>query len=323
MSIEPLHILDTEILPGKTVLKLDIARLHTRNKVKVPVIIHRGKKAGPTLLLLAGIHGDEVNGVEIVRQIIKNKYNRPKAGTVICLPVMNVFGFIHQTREFPDGRDLNRVFPGNSKGSLASRFAHRIMTEIVPHVDYIIDFHTGGANRFNYPHLRVNQDNEQALDLGKIFGAKFILNAPHRDRSFRQSAVEMGKIVLLYEGGKALHLDNDVTEIGINGTMRVMDHLGMRDFSKELKEYPKVKEQYLLQSSKWVRARHSGMYRKKLKLGSPITKGDVIGSISDPFGDFEKNVKASRTGFIFCSNLSPLVNQGDALIHIGFDELKL
>ena len=155
MPTKPITILGTKILGGKrTTLYLDIAKLHTGTRIDIPVVIERAKKEGPVLLLLAGIHGDEVNGVEIVRQIIRNKYNVPKAGTIICIPVVNVFGFLSQNRKFPDGKDLNRVFPGSKKGSLASRFAYAIMNEIVPHVDYIIDFHTGGDERFNYAQVR-------------------------------------------------------------------------------------------------------------------------------------------------------------------------
>lgn len=315
-----MRILNTEIGFGKTILSLDIAKLHTRTSLDVPIIIERAKKSGPTLLLMAGIHGDEVNGVEIVRQLIAKKYNKPKAGTVICIPVLNVFGFLNQEREFPDGRDLNRVFPGSAKGSLASRYAHGIMTEIIPHVDYCIDFHTGGGNRFNFSQIRIDRSIEECFELAKVFGAKFIIESPLRDKSFRESASALSKKVLLFEGGKNLHLDKKVTARGIMGTLNVMQQLGMRNFEKEKGivdfEYT---PQILIQKSTWIRANLSGMYRRTVSIGQKVNKGEVFGSISDPYGDFEKKVKATHTGYVIGSNHSPIVNQGDALIHISVE----
>jgi predicted deacylase len=320
MSIKPLVILDQKIGPGKTVINLDIAKLHTRTKLEVPVIIERARKDGPTLLILAGIHGNEVNGVEIVRQIIKKKYNKPQCGTIICIPVVNVFGFLNQERMFPDGRDLNRVFPGSLKGSLAARFAYYIMEEIVPHVDYVIDYHTGGSSRFNYSQIRVDANDLESLSLAKIFGAKFIIDSRNRDKSFRQAATEKGKKVLLFEGGKSLHLDKQVTRQGVRGAVRVMHHLGLTNFSAEISEYPEVTEQILIHKSHWIRANHSGMYRRIVSIGDPINNKEVIGSISDPYGDFERSVKSTHNGFIICSNQAPIVNQGDALVHISTEQ---
>jgi len=154
--IKEINILGEKILPGKAYqLSINIAHLHTRTAIDVPVIIRRARKAGPCVLITAGIHGDEVNGVEIVRQIIANRYNVPDAGMIICVPVLNPLGFIMKTREFPDGRDLNRVFPGSKEGSLGSRFAYFFMKEIVPKIDYCIDYHTGASKRFNYTHIRI------------------------------------------------------------------------------------------------------------------------------------------------------------------------
>ncbi len=315
--MKSLHLLGQEIGIGRTVLSIDIAKLHTRTSLEVPVIVERSAKDGPVLLLTAGIHGDEVNGVEIVRQFISKKLNKPKWGTVICIPVVNVFGFLNQKRQFPDGRDLNRMFPGSAKGSLASRFAQAIMSEIVPHVDYCIDFHTGSGSRFNYAQIRMDGRDEICLELAKVFGVKFMIDAPIRDKSFRNSASLLGKKVLLFEGGKDLHLDKEVTKQALQGTMRVMQHLGMRDFTVELENKPAVKEQIYVRKSLWLRANYSGMYRRVVSIGQKVNKGDVIGSISDPYGDFEKKVKSSYTGYIIGSNHSPIVNQGDALIHIS------
>ncbi|SOE20534.1 hypothetical protein SAMN06298216_1023 [Spirosomataceae bacterium TFI 002] len=317
-------ILGTEIGIGKTVLSLDIAKLHTRTSLDVPIIIQRSKTPGPTLLLMAGIHGDEVNGVEIVRQIIQKKFNKPTRGTIICIPVVNVFGFLNQERKFPDGRDLNRVFPGSEKGSLAARFANSIIKEIVPHIDYCIDFHTGGGNRFNYSQIRIDGTIPECLELATAFGSKFILDSPLRDKSFREAASRLGKKVLLFEGGKNIHLDKNVTKRAIKGTLQVIQHLGMRDFTQELSEMNIPNEpQFLIKKSTWIRANLSGMYRRRVSIGQKVLKGEVFGSISDPYGDFEKNVKTTHTGFVIGSSHSPIVNQGDALIHISTEHEEI
>ena len=205
----------------------NVAKLHTQNRIDVPVIIERSKKPGPTVLVTAGIHGDEINGVEIVRQIISKGINKPKIGTIICIPVINVFGFIHLDREFPDGRDLNRVFPGGKTGSLASRVANKLMTEIVPHADLILDFHTGGADRFNAAQVRIVK-NEVILDeLAEVFGAPVIFYSKNLNKSFRSSCYKLGIPMLLFEGGKSFSIDKTVTNTGVNGIKRVLNHLDM------------------------------------------------------------------------------------------------
>ena len=320
MPIKPLRILDTHIKAGKTVLHLDIAKLHTGTPIDVPVIINKAKKEGPTLLLMAGIHGDEVNGVEIVRQLIRKKINVPKAGTIICIPVVNVFGFLNQEREFPDGRDLNRVFPGTKTGSLASRFAYHIMQEIIPHIDYVIDFHTGGGERFNFAQIRVDASDSETLKLAQVFGSRFILNSENRSKSFRNSTTKMGKKVLLFEGGKTLHLGRNVTKSAISGTQRVLNYLGMNDF---IDIEIAAEKPLLLTKTHWVRASKSGMYRSHVNLGDPVLKGDLLGSISDPYGAVEYKIKAPNDGHIICINQAPLVNQGDALMHISVESSGL
>ena len=300
-------------------VNFEIAKLHTRTPLSIPIIVERAKKPGPTVLITAGIHGDEVNGVEIVRQLIAKGHNKPDQGIVICIPVVNVFGFLNQERKFPDGRDLNRSFPGSAKGSLAARFAHFIMEEIVPHADYVIDYHTGGAGRFNFSQIRYNPEDKECEELALIFGTKFVMRATTRDHSFRDEASELGKKVLMFEGGKSMHLDRIVTRSGITGAMRVLHHLKVKDFQNVLEKKPDVDEQIIVGASSWVRAKYSGMFRSDRANGSHVMKGERIGTITDPFGDFEKVVKAPWDGFIICVNHNPIINQGDALIHLTKD----
>ncbi|MBW6536986.1 MAG: succinylglutamate desuccinylase/aspartoacylase family protein [Mariniphaga sp.] len=310
-------ILGEEILSGKKkYLSLDIARLHTCTKLEVPVVVERAKTNGPVLLLTAGIHGDELNGVEIVRELLAKKYTRPDTGIVISIPTVNIFGFINQTREFPDGKDLNRAFPGSRKGSLAGIFAHHLMNEILPHVDYCIDFHTGGARRFNSSQIRVSKDNEELLQLAKVFNPRYIVYATQRDKSFREAATKAGKKVLLFEGGKSHDFNHRVTNRGVFGTMRLMHHLGMRDFSAEI-QANEVQPPVIIKESTWLRARQGGLFRFFIKDGSHVEKGQVIGTISDPYGKHEFNVKIPYSGYIIGLNHAPVVYKGDALLHLG------
>ena len=314
-------LLGQTILPGKgMLLNLDIAKLHTGTKIEVPIIVQRGKNPGPVLLITGGIHGNEINGVEIIRKLISKKYNRPDYGTVICIPVVNIFGFLNQSRQFPDGRDLNRVFPGSPRGSLASRFAYHLMKEIAPKVDYCIDYHTGAESRFNAPQTRINKDDEQCMELAKVFGAQFVVLAKTREKSFREALAKMGKKVLLFEGGKSLDINNQITKMGIAGALRVMDHLGMRNFTGELKLMDaRSPRPVTIESSQWIRAKYSGMFHPSISLGSKVSKGDLLGNISDPFGNFERRVNALNDGHIICINQSPIVNQGDAIFHVAQD----
>ena len=313
-------ILNQKIGLGESVqLKMDIARLNTRSKIDVPIIVSRGLKEGPCLLLIGGIHGDETNGVEIVRQIVASGLNKPEKGTVICIPLLNVFGFLSLTREFPDGRDLNRMFPGSNTGSLASRFAFHLMNKVIPKVDYCIDYHTGGAQRFNYSQVRISGNDEESLKLAKIFGSPYIVFSKSKEKTFRKSMVDLGKKVLLFEGGKSLNLDKVVTKSGIQGAINIMHHLGMRDFSSKITKTNPENPPIIIKSSKWIRAKHSGMYRSYISVGQKVEKGVKLGSISDPFGDYETVFKNPQEGYVLNSNHSPIVNQGDAILHIGFE----
>ena len=311
-----LEILDEKVALGQSArVNFNVAKLHTQNSIDVPVIIERSKKPGPTVLITAGIHGDEVNGVEIVRQIIAKGINKPKRGTIICIPVINVFGFIHMDRLFPDGRDLNRVFPGSKDGSLASRVAHQLMTKVVPHADLILDFHTGGADRFNAAQVRVVK-NEVVLDeLAETFGAPFIFYSKNLGNSFRNSAYRKGIPMLLFEGGKSFNIHNTITNTGVNGAKRVLSHLEMLrspfKVSKPKKEAVKILE------SKWLRASYSGMFKPTISINSRVEKGEVLGNITDPYGSFNHFIKAPNSGYIFNINQSPLVYQGDAIFHIS------
>ena len=313
---EAMNILGEEVKMGRSVeASFSVAKLHSRNPVEVPVIINRSKKPGPTVLITAGIHGDEVNGVEIVRQIIAKGINKPKIGTIICIPVINIFGFIHMERKFPDGRDLNRVFPGSKSGSLASRVAHKLVSEVVPHADLIIDYHTGGADRFNSPQVRISKNIKPLDELASIFGAPFVLHTTDIKKSFRNTCNKLGIPLLLFEGGKSFNIDPIITNTGVNGCKRILSHMGM--LTSKFKVSKPKKRAIIIIESTWVRAKHSGMFKASIALNSYVEKGKVLGNITDPYGKFNHFVKAENSGYIFNINQSPIVYQGDALFHIS------
>jgi len=316
-----LHILGEDILLGeRREINFNVAKLHTRTTLEVPVIIERSKKPGPIVLFAAGIHGDEVNGVEIVRQIIAKGINKPKCGTIICIPIINILGFLHMDREFPDGRDLNRMFPGSKTGSLASRVANKLVTEIIPKVDLIIDYHTGAANRFNAAQIRIIEGNSSLDELATTFGAPFVLYSKNLNKSFRNTSYKLGIPMLLFEGGKSFYFDKNITNTGVNGAKRILNHLGMLHAKFRISK-PK-KKCVFISESRWIRAKYSGMFRASATINMQVNKGDVIGHITDPFGKFHHFVKAKNSGYIFNVNEAPIVNQGDALFHVSTKIVK-
>lgn len=305
------------IKPGEfREIDINIARLPSHTQIDTPMYIYRAKKEGPTLALMAGMHGDEINGMEIVRRVLDLGYNRVTCGTVICLPIINVYGFLNYSREVPDGKDINRSFPGNKNGSLASRVAWHVTHDIIPYVDYGIDFHTGGAMRTNYPQVRCMMQEKKNVELAEAFCAPFTIDSPFRPQSLRLTASKKGKNIIVYEGGESVRFDQYAIEQGINGTLRLMKHLGMIDSAPKPNE-----ENRVIWSSSWVRARTAGLFQPSINCGDMIRKDQLIGTITDPFGEFKESVKSPSLGYVVGLNNNPVVNAGDALLHIGIDNV--
>lgn len=316
-----LFILGQEILPGKGYeLNLSVAKLHTSTPVQIPILVERAKVDGPTVVLMAGMHGDEINGIEIIRRIIHKKLHKPTKGTVICIPIFNIFGFLNLKRELPDGRDLNRSFPGSSTGSLASQFAFQFMKEIAPIVDVIVDFHTGAAQRNNFAQIRCDFDDATSVELAKIFNPPIILDSALIPKTIRESIQRFGKQYLLFEGGKANSIEENVVEEGINGAKLILNNFGMRSFKIDISA---GREPLFLGQSKWLRAPNSGLFLAHIKNGSSVKKGDLLGIIMDPFGKIERKIKATGNGVVLCVNEAPTVYKGDAIFHIGKTILPL
>ncbi|RDV17045.1 succinylglutamate desuccinylase [Pontibacter diazotrophicus] len=297
----------------KVLTKLAISKLPSGTVIEIPIYVFRSVHDGPVVLLMAGMHGDEVNGTEIVRRMLSKKMLYPLKGTIIAVPVLNIYGFLNFSREVPDGKDVNRSFPGNRDGSLASRVAYRFMKEIIPYVDYGLDFHTGGSSRANYPQLRCVLADSRNEELARAFGAPFILNSPYRQGSLRKEAAKLGKSIMVYETGESLRFDEKGISLGIEGTCRVLHHLGMMtNFT------PPHEESVVCMKDIWLRAKNAGLWRSYVRLGEYIKKNQNIGSITDPYGEMEVRLNAPASGYIVGLNNMPVVNQGDALMHISF-----
>jgi uncharacterized protein len=310
-----IKIADQEIRPGEfKEIKINIARLPSHTIIDTPIYVSRGLEDGPVLALMAGMHGDEINGLEIVRRVLDGSLHQPKRGTVLCMPIVNVYGFLNFSRDVPDGKDVNRSFPGSKNGSLASRVAWHVTHDIIPHIDFGIDFHTGGAMRTNYPQVRAMLSNEKNLELAQAFNAPFTLDAPFRPSSLRKEASKKGKNIIVYEGGESLRFDQHAIEEGIAGTLRLMKHLNMIDWAPEAKAESKI-----IWSSTWVRAKHAGLFQSLVHSGQLVHKGEWIGTITDPFGEFKEKVLAPETAYVIGLNNIPVINAGDALMHLGMD----
>ena len=313
---KPIVINGRQILPGESgEINLSGHRLPTRTIIEIPVHVYRSKNDGPVVLFMAGVHGDEINGIEIIRKLMRDRcFDHLLCGSVITIPIINIVSFLAGTRELPDGRDLNRCFPGSTAGSLGSRIAYEMMHEILPQIDFGFDFHTGGAKINNYPQLRCVLDDPKNLELSTLFGAPFILNSPCRDKTFRKQAALKGKSILVYEGGESLRFNTLAITEGINGCLRIMNNLKM------IKTDVPPSKSIILQDTRWLRAKISGLFRTTKKYGSFIEKNEVVGTISDPNAEMEVQLKSPANGYIIGINNQPVINEGDALIHMGIEK---
>lgn len=300
--------------PGsRASVRLPVADLYTGTSLSMPVHVVCGRRQGPVMFVSAAIHGDELNGVEIIRRLLKRKAIESLKGTLIAVPIVNVHGFLDQSRYLPDRRDLNRSFPGSKKGSIAARMAHTFMSEIVSKADYGIDLHTGAINRSNLPQIRANLEDEATLGLARAFGVPVIVNSNIRDGSLRACAADMGLPLLIYEAGEALRFDELSIKAGVLGIIRAMRHVGMLAPARSSKAVNPV----VAASTQWVRAPASGIVDKKADLGSRVAEGQVLAVVSDPLGDEKENIKAPFDGVVIGRSTLPLAMEGDALFNLA------
>lgn len=311
---KPIKIGDTVVKPGqRATIELPVADLYTATPLNMAVQVICGRREGPTLFVSAAVHGDELNGVEIIRRLLKRKLLRSIRGTLLAIPIVNVHGFLNQSRYLPDRRDLNRSFPGSAKGSIAGRLAHTFHKQIVSKADYGIDLHTGAINRCNLPQVRANLDDDRTLELARAFGVPVIINANIRDGSLRACADDLGMAMLIYEAGEGLRFDELSISAGLRGVINVMRAIGMLPAVRNARVFNPV----MARSTSWVRAPASGIVSGKMKLGAAVTKGQHLATVSDPLGDEEEVAVAPFDGIIIGRSNLPLAHEGDALFNVA------
>ena len=312
---DPLTIGGVQIQPGKrTRIEIPVAQPYGPTRLTLPAVVVHGQTPGPRLFVSAAIHGDEINGVEIIRRVLRSTRVRRLRGTLIAVPIVNLYGFMQQTRYLPDRRDLNRSFPGSERGSLAGRLAEVFMREIVANSTHGIDLHTAAIHRSNLPQVRACLDDPVTRRLAESFGVPVVVDANVRDGSLRQAVLDLKMPMLLYEAGEALRFSELAIRAGVRGVLSVMADLEMIDPSR--KSASRVLP-VVAKSTMWLRAEEGGILRVRTKLGAHIERGEVLAVISDPFGDGEKAVPSPTGGVVIGRTELPLVNEGDALFHIA------
>ncbi len=315
---EPFQINGTEVPPGKRmVIDLPITDLSTHTPITMPSQVIHGRQEGPRLFVCAALHGDEINGVEIIRRLLQISALRRIRGTLIAVPIVNVPGFLSGSRYLPDGRDLNRSFPGSPRGSLASRLARLFMDEIVDRSTHGIDLHTGAVHRENFPQIRGDLGDAETERLALAFGVPVVINTGFREGSLREAAAEESVPVVVYEAGEALRFSEPAVRAGVKGVVRVLRALEMLPPPKRP---GRPRKPLVIGSSSWIRAPQSGLLRSTTPLGGQVKTGDLLGAIADPFGRNEVEVTAPREGVVIGKTNLPLVHEGDGLFHIARHE---
>lgn len=320
---QPFTIGSASVSPGRRLeTELPVARMITGSPLSIPVLVLHGAAPGPTVWINAAIHGDELNGVEIIRRVLGLLDPRRLAGTVMAVPVVNIPGFMNGDRYLPDRRDLNRSFPGSHRGSLASRIAKLFTEEIVARCEVGIDLHTGSDHRTNLPQVRADLDDPTTTDLAMAFGPPALIHASTRDGSLRQIGADAGVSVLLYEGGEAWRFDEHSIRVGVTGIIRVLAKLDMvpDDIQDHLRRDAGSAEPVtpiVSRRSRWVRARRTGLAQLQVDLGDEVDRGEVLGRIHDTFGHRLSRIISPTNGVVVGLNLDPVVNQGDAVVHIA------
>lgn len=308
--------LGTETVPAgrRRQFELPVARLATGSWTGLPVEVVHGLQPGPRVWISAAIHGDELNGIAITRRVLRKLQPRKLVGTVVVVPIVNVFGFLSHDRYLPDRRDLNRSFPGSARGSMAARLAHLFMESIVEGSTLGIDLHTGSDHRENLPQIRADLDDETTLAAARSFDPPVLLHAPVRDGSLRGAATAAGVPVLLYEGGQSNRYDDVPIRRGVDGVLRVLEHLGMLEGAPER---PGAEPAPISTKSVWSRAGRSGLVELSVELGDRVRQGATVGTIYDSIGTKHRTVRSRADGMVVGLRRMPLVNRGDAVVHVA------
>ncbi|MDT8340489.1 MAG: succinylglutamate desuccinylase/aspartoacylase family protein [Longimicrobiales bacterium] len=312
----PLVIGGHEVLPGnRSRVELPVARFVTGEWLSLAVEAVHGAAEGPTVWLSGAIHGDELDGVEIVREVLAGLDPGEMAGTVLGVPVVNVFGFVAESRYLPDRRDLNRSFPGRPDGSMAARLAHLFMSEVVERCSLGLDFHCGSDDRENLPHIRANLEDAELRALALAFGAPLALHNRPPDGSLRKAAAAAGARTLVYEAGEAGRFTASAIEAGVAGTRRVLRRVGVT------RSAPRARARTVVAvSSHWVRAPRSGICHVEAPLGGRVERGGTVGRVHELLGEEGVRIRAGSAGVVIGRRVNPLVYQGEAVLHLARPE---
>ena len=295
-------------------ITLPVSTLPDHTPVGLQMQIHHGKRAGPTMFVSAAVHGDEVIGVEIVRRLLRAPQLKSLRGTLLVVPVVNSYGFLNRSRYLPDRRDLNRCFPGSPTGSLGARLAHIFLRDVVRRCDFGIDLHSAAIHRTNLPQVRISPGDRITRKMAMDFGAPVVLTSPLRDGSLRGVAAKHGVPIVLYEAGEGLRFDEMAVRAGVAGILRVMrgqDMLPAKGIAQ-----PKARP-HICRASAWLRAPAGGLLRTFRAEGEVVAKGDLLASISDPFGAVDTDLLAPGPGILIGRAILPVVNEGDAIFHLA------
>lgn len=310
---DALIVADHRIEPGdRLTFELSFSSLPTGNALPLPVQVIHGTNPGPTIWLSAAIHGDEINGVEIIRQVLARIRPVDLAGSIIAVPIVNVLGFVGESRYLPDRRDLNRAFPGSKTGSLAARLANLFMETIVAQSTHGIDLHTGSDHRINLPQVRANLSHAETYAFARAFGAPLLIDSQTRDGSLREAAARRGIPCLLYEAGEAQRFNDFAIDAGVSGVLRAMEFLAMQRSDVVSADAP-----LLVSETRWARARRAGMARLFVRLGDWVRHNEIVGVISDALGREQARIRANSGGVVIGLLRNPIVHRGDAVVHIG------
>ena len=303
-------------------VEIPITMLATQGALSMPIEVIAGEEDGPILAITSTVHGDELNGIEIIRQLIPLLSPSTLAGTLIAIPIVNVPAFMTQSRYLPDRRDLNRSFPGKKSGSQASRIAYTVMDQVIKHCTHLIDIHSASAHRSNAQQVRASLNKPEAAACAKSFGAPFVIHSSERDGSLRWAASNLGLTSIVYEAGDAGRFDRDAIDTGLWGVLGVMNHLEMvapKDIHVKRIRRSKQEASKVYESTKWIRATKGGLFRAQIEPGQAVERDQFLGFIADAFGEGMTVIRAPRSGSVIGINRNPVVGHGDALVHIAFN----
>ncbi len=309
-----LKISGIRVAAGETrEIYLKVSESFMSSAIQVPVTVIRGRKSGPTAFITAAIHGDEINGVDIVRRLIFDVDHENLAGTLIAIPVVNIPGFLTQSRYLPYHRDLNRFFPGKKGGHNADRMASLLFNEVISKCDFGVDLHTAADGRMNLPHVRGDMSNPRVRSLARSFGATVVVDQRGLKGSLRREATDAGVPTILFEAGETGKFSHKISMAGLRGVLSVLSGMGMWPEAEKIRPPFQV----IVKESDWIRAEKGGILELDIKPGELVYENDLIGSVLNPFGKTVTRIRSPFTGIVIGVTTAPLTIPGTGIAHIA------